>query len=788
MGLMENIIRHLDDLIRAVSEGIYYNKIKEYDKTDNMFCYISGEFEKNVDLIENISDDLVTQQYLEIVEEKDIFNIEFLKKVCQIKEYILNNYQIDIYLYCNENLELLLKKDKKLYNSVLDENITCGNDKRKYQIDWNRVFNISMMIETGKKEKINICSFGNPWQEALLYAQSIKRDTDLCVIFGFGLGYHVQETARLHPEMEIYVLEDDIEQIRTAFNYINISDILANEKIHIIYCREIFDYVKVLKNISEEYHDCKVDCKMWMPSIKAIENDKLRELLEQYKVSFFSVDYFKDTLLQNFEKNILLNDDNIDEIRKNIEDKTVILVAAGPSLEIELKTLKKVLQSNQRENICVICVGKISKRLFAQDIIPDYIAITDANESTKWQTNGIENSGVPLLYLSTAAANIVCSYAGKRYIAYQNGFEKAEKRAEQKKNTIFDTGGSVATFIVDIALRFKCSRLVCIGLDLGYIGESSHALGIGRKIVDKNRLKRVEAVGGGKVYTSMSLDLYRKWIEKRISNEKNADIINVSHGARIKGMKEKSLEEIFEKKYEVLAVIPARSGSKSVKDKNIRPIAGKPMIAYSIEHALKSPSIDRVIVSTDSQVYADIAEKYGAEVPFIRPAEYATDTALDIDVFKHALNYLKEKEDYVPDIVVQLRPTYPIRDIQDIENMINYLIEHPEIDSVRCVAPAKEIPYKMWFMNEGELLEPVMKDIPECYNMPRQQLPKVYYQNACIDVFRTTVVTEKNSMTGDIIAGYQMEENFDIDTEEDFLRASESINGDLENGIFRKKS
>ena len=87
---MENIIRHLDDLIRAVTEGIYYNKIKEYDKTDNMFCYISGEFEKNVDLIENISDDLVTQQYLEIVEEKDIFNIEFLKKVCQIKEYILN--------------------------------------------------------------------------------------------------------------------------------------------------------------------------------------------------------------------------------------------------------------------------------------------------------------------------------------------------------------------------------------------------------------------------------------------------------------------------------------------------------------------------------------------------------------------------------------------------------------------------------------------------------------------------------------------------------------------------
>lgn len=230
-----------------------------------------------------------------------------------------------------------------------------------------------------------------------------------------------------------------------------------------------------------------------------------------------------------------------------------------------------------------------------------------------------------------------------------------------------------------------------------------------------------------------------------------------------------------EKKSEVLAVIPARSGSKSVVDKNIRPINGKPMIAYSIEHALKTPGIDRVIVSTDSEKYAAIAKKYGAEVPFIRPAEYATDTALDLDVFKHALTYLKDNEDYIPDIVVQLRPTYPIRKIQDIENMIDYLKKNPDIDSVRCIASAKEIPYKMWFMDENKILSPIMREIPECYNMPRQQLPKVYYQNACIDVFRASVVMKKNSMTGDVIAGYLMEENYDIDTEEDFIRASKHI-------------
>ena len=226
---------------------------------------------------------------------------------------------------------------------------------------------------------------------------------------------------------------------------------------------------------------------------------------------------------------------------------------------------------------------------------------------------------------------------------------------------------------------------------------------------------------------------------------------------------------------EVLAIIPARSGSKSVKDKNIRMINGKPMMAYSIGHALQAECIDRVIVSTDSGKYAQIAMEYGAEVPFLRPAEYATDTALDIDVFEHTLRYLEENEGYMPELVVQLRPTYPVRRISDIENMVKYMRDNPDIDSIRCIAPAKEIAYKMWFKDENNMLSPVITDIPECYNMPRQQLPKIYYQNACIDVVRTEVVLNQHSMSGRKIAGYEMDENFDIDTEEEFLEAEKYI-------------
>jgi len=111
-----------------------------------------------------------------------------------------------------------------------------------------------------------------------------------------------------------------------------------------------------------------------------------------------------------------------------------------------------------------------------------------------------------------------------------------------------------------------------------------------------------------------------------------------------------------------LALIPARSGSKSLPHKNVREFAGKPLLAHSIDHALAARTIGRVIVSTDSEHYAAIAREYGAETPFLRPAELATDHATDLVVFQHALAWLREHEDWEPDIVVHLRPTYPRRD------------------------------------------------------------------------------------------------------------------------------
>ena len=217
---------------------------------------------------------------------------------------------------------------------------------------------------------------------------------------------------------------------------------------------------------------------------------------------------------------------------------------------------------------------------------------------------------------------------------------------------------------------------------------------------------------------------------------------------------------------EVLALIPARSGSKSIPDKNIRSVGGKPLLAWSIQHAQQAECVDRVIVSTDSTLYAEIAKSYGAEVPFIRPAHLAGDSVRDQPVFEHALRWILEAEGRVPSVCVHLRPTSPLRDPSAIDAMVRLLLEHPDADSVRSVTPAPHTPYKMWRVRNDGYLEPLLSltGVDEPYNSPRQALPEVLLQTASVDVVRSAVVLERGSMSGTTILPYLEPNLLDIDS------------------------
>jgi CMP-N,N'-diacetyllegionaminic acid synthase len=223
----------------------------------------------------------------------------------------------------------------------------------------------------------------------------------------------------------------------------------------------------------------------------------------------------------------------------------------------------------------------------------------------------------------------------------------------------------------------------------------------------------------------------------------------------------------------VLWIIPARSGSKWVIRKNIRDFCGKPLIAWSIEETKKTKLIDKVIVSTDSSEIAEIARDFGAEVPFLRPKEISTDTSTDIEFIQHALDWLKQNENYVPDIILRLPPTSPLRTYKHIEQGINLLVQNPSYDSVRPITESSKHPYKMWTIKDG-LLEPFLKEeftwIKEAYNMPRQIFPEVFVQTGAMDVIRINTILKNRSTSWKDIGFFRMESEdaVNIDSEVDF--------------------
>lgn len=226
----------------------------------------------------------------------------------------------------------------------------------------------------------------------------------------------------------------------------------------------------------------------------------------------------------------------------------------------------------------------------------------------------------------------------------------------------------------------------------------------------------------------------------------------------------------------ILAIIPARSGSKSLPHKNIKLLNGKPLLAHSIDYAKQSKYDMRIVVSTDSESYAKVSKEWGAEVPFLRPSIISQDDSTDLECMQHCLEQLKLIEDYAPDIIVHLRPTQPHRKVTDLDSALDVFIEnYEEYDSLRSVIPVEKTPYKMYTL-DGKELKPLFSELngsKEPYNMGRQQLPQTYLHNGYIDIVKAEVI-KNGSMSGDRILSWIMDQkdSIDIDTKEDFQLAN----------------
>jgi len=222
-----------------------------------------------------------------------------------------------------------------------------------------------------------------------------------------------------------------------------------------------------------------------------------------------------------------------------------------------------------------------------------------------------------------------------------------------------------------------------------------------------------------------------------------------------------------------VAFVPARSGSERVPQKNVRPLAGHPLLAYAIETARQSGCFERVVVSTDSEEIADVARWYGADVPFLRPSEYATSTSPDIEWLAYTLDHLEERYE----LFALVRATNPFRGPDVVRRGLEQLLATPEADSIRAVELVKQHPGKMWLLAEdGRTMAPLLdqSELDAAWHAGQYQaLPEVYSQNSALEIAWTRVVTDTGTREGNVLAPFLTRglEGFNVDDEEEWERA-----------------
>jgi CMP-N,N'-diacetyllegionaminic acid synthase len=227
-----------------------------------------------------------------------------------------------------------------------------------------------------------------------------------------------------------------------------------------------------------------------------------------------------------------------------------------------------------------------------------------------------------------------------------------------------------------------------------------------------------------------------------------------------------------------IALIPARSGSERVKDKNVRPLAGHPLLAYAVASARQAEIFDRVVCSTDSGKIAEVAQRYGADVPFFRPAELATSTSPDIEWIRFTLDRLDEHYD----LFAIVRATNPFRGPDVLRRGLDQLLATPEADSIRAVERVKQHPGKMWIV-EGKLMRPLLDQshLEIAWHAGQYQaLPEIYVQNSALEIAWTRVVSQTGTREGRVVAPFftRDHEGFNIDDEDDWERARRLLDAD----------
>lgn len=485
---------------------------------------------------------LILQAFLDAQENKDyilmadILESDLLFFQQKIQGVLLAEDSFVVNEYWEKNMQCLKKVNPRLYQAILKDS-ECQGQNTRVQFEPTLAINGQPTLKVRMDNKV-FCmhSTTNPeWEGKELAKSWLENRKPTFQIFGMGMGYHVKALLDTDEMIKVSVLEYRIEPLVMALNYLDFEKYLIDGRLNIIYESDIMKVLKMMNSKEEE----RVFF-LHYPSLQCVEQREIKEILEDYFINVSSMVEQGKSLYQNFE---YLQEQNLPEctvLRDIFEEKNVVIVAGGPSVDDEMESLKQY-----RDDITILSVGTVARKLINAGIYPDAIIVTDPQDTMYRQVEGLETTEIPLMLLSTGSKSVMKVYSGPVYMVYQYGFKPAEMVAEERGYSLFHTGGSVTTTALDVAIAFGAKKIILVGADMAYTDNRSHTSGHGYEIKDVSDYRQVPSVVGGMVYTSRNLDIYRKWIERRISNMKQPIVYNTSRGARIAGTVERKLKDVI---------------------------------------------------------------------------------------------------------------------------------------------------------------------------------------------------------------------------------------------------
>ncbi|MDE5781914.1 MAG: DUF115 domain-containing protein, partial [Lachnospiraceae bacterium] len=500
------------------------------------------------------------RNHLDVLNENEIYvnedalmtSVASIVAAQQMKDYVLmvDLLQYQLKPFFQEIMFSIITKNLYCLKNYRDENVeSC----RIYQPQMYRLIKNETLIGDGYETEITahgsvtlkrktdeleyyFHSNQNPNLEAAIQLNSMNiRNGEQVVVLGLGLGYLYNMFKRENVENQIFIYEFDKNIIELAFQTNYLIWPIKSKNIHIIYDPDLTQFSKKIAedNVNVFFHQ---------PSVMNIQNKKTREIIEEMKMNYDSSKNQATMLESNLKENLANLNKTLDDEKEILRGKTIIYIGGGQSLDNDIDELRKKSIQN---DIVLMVAGTVYKKMLKEHIVPDYVVITDAKASIKSQIDGTECTKTKLLYLSTVNKIVTDAWNGEKYIVFQEGMEAAEKYAKQNSYTLISTGGSVSTAAIDIGIRMKAARVVCVGLDLAFIGESDHASGTNeKKLADTENMRKVKGVDGRELPTRTNLDTYRHWIERRIADVNDVELINCSGGAYINGMKHMKLSEL----------------------------------------------------------------------------------------------------------------------------------------------------------------------------------------------------------------------------------------------------